>query len=204
MKPFSVTGHKEYKIEHVNQYLNLEPYMVNPSETSIYRLTSMISHLGETRSCGHYTAVGLTPLGKYYEYDDSYVQAISFDDVSSTCGYVLFYELVKEIKNESEIPFSISNNEHARISISSNSSLANMSQRSDRVLVEPPFLMPSNIIKQQQPRLKPILLSRGENGVYHTNATVSYFFNLFHMYDFSKIIILNYIVLVQSYSSFVV
>ena len=72
---------------HVAQYLNLEPHMTDCiNKKSNYRLTSMVTHLGASRQCGHYTAIGHTASEKYYEFDDSHVRAISMDAVKNTNG----------------------------------------------------------------------------------------------------------------------
>lgn len=135
----------------------------------------MITHLGATRHCGHYTAIGLTSSDKYYEFDDSHVHVMSYDDVARTNGYILFYELVNEMKDKSEIPATISSAEHARLnSKSAMGGGSSTSQKTERVLVEgPKFMTPSILKNYQHQRLKPIVISKGENGEFQTNQNVS-------------------------------
>lgn len=38
-----------------------------------YHLVSMVNHYGSTLNEGHYTTIGLTPSGSYYEFNDSKV-----------------------------------------------------------------------------------------------------------------------------------
>lgn len=58
-----------------------------------YRLVSMVTHLGVSQHCGHYTAIGLTEAGSYYNFDDSYVRPIAMQSVCNTNAYIMFYEL---------------------------------------------------------------------------------------------------------------
>lgn len=58
-----------------------------------YRLVSMVTHLGVSQHCGHYTAIGLTESGSYYNFDDSYVRPIAMQSVCNTNAYIMFYEL---------------------------------------------------------------------------------------------------------------
>lgn len=39
----------------------------------IYRLVAMVTHMGPTVNCGHYTAVAQAASGQFYQYDDSMV-----------------------------------------------------------------------------------------------------------------------------------
>lgn len=43
-----------------------------------YRLVSMVIHYGTSLNSGHYTALGLTPSGSYYYFNDSNVCIIIF------------------------------------------------------------------------------------------------------------------------------
>lgn len=64
-----------------------------PGEHLTYRLVAMVTHLGASQHCGHYTAIGLTESGTYYNYDDSYVRPISMQNVCNTNAYIIFYEM---------------------------------------------------------------------------------------------------------------
>lgn len=63
------------------------------SQPFSYRLVSMVTHLGVSQHCGHYTAIGLTEAGSYYNFDDSYVRPIAMQSVCNTNAYIMFYEL---------------------------------------------------------------------------------------------------------------
>lgn len=58
LKRFSVLGNKLMKNVYLGKQLNLKPYM-SPDQSSTtnltYRLVSLITHLGMSRHCGHYT-----------------------------------------------------------------------------------------------------------------------------------------------------
>lgn len=64
-----------------------------PGEQLTYHLVAMVTHLGASQHCGHYTAIGLTESGTYYNYDDSYVRPISMQNVCNTNAYIIFYEM---------------------------------------------------------------------------------------------------------------
>lgn len=96
LKRFSIVGNKLNKHITVRQHLNLSKYSSRkcPNDQQLnYRLVSMITHLGASQHCGHYTAIGLTEAGSYYQFDDSYVRQIPVQNVLNTNAYIMFYEL---------------------------------------------------------------------------------------------------------------
>ncbi|XP_055324641.1 ubiquitin carboxyl-terminal hydrolase 36 isoform X2 [Sitodiplosis mosellana] len=95
LKRFSIVGNKLNKHIAIRQLLNLSKYSSrkNANETLQYRLVSMVTHLGASQHCGHYTAIGLTETGSYYQFDDSFVRQISVQNVLNTNAYIIFYEL---------------------------------------------------------------------------------------------------------------
>lgn len=95
LKRFSIVGNKLNKHIAIRQHLNLSKYSSrkNSNETLQYRLVSMVTHLGASQHCGHYTAIGLTESGSYYQFDDSFVRQISVQNVLNTNAYIIFYEL---------------------------------------------------------------------------------------------------------------
>lgn len=95
LKRFSIVGNKLNKHITIRQHLNLSKYSSrkNPHETLQYRLVSMVTHLGASQHCGHYTAIGLTETGSYYQFDDSFVRQNSIQNVLNTNAYIIFYEL---------------------------------------------------------------------------------------------------------------
>uniref|UniRef100_A0A1B0G329 Ubiquitin carboxyl-terminal hydrolase 36 n=1 Tax=Glossina morsitans morsitans TaxID=37546 RepID=A0A1B0G329_GLOMM len=95
LKRFSMQGTKLIKEISIKPRLDLTNYLSrNASEQQLtYRLVSMVTHLGASQHCGHYTAIGLTESGTYYKYDDSCVQPIPVEDVCETNAYIIFYEM---------------------------------------------------------------------------------------------------------------
>lgn len=95
LKRFSMVGNKLNKHIPIRLQLNLSKYSSkeNQNQQLTYRLVSMVTHLGTSQHCGHYTAIGLTDAGSYYQFDDGYVRAISVQNVLSTNTYIIFYEL---------------------------------------------------------------------------------------------------------------
>lgn len=104
LKRFSTTGTKINKQITINQRLDLTKFAsrkqsgagtsANSSGKQLsYKLVAMVTHLGASQHCGHYTAIGLTESGTYYNYDDSNVRPISEQNVCNTNAYIIFYEL---------------------------------------------------------------------------------------------------------------
>ncbi|KXJ68745.1 hypothetical protein RP20_CCG001877 [Aedes albopictus] len=95
LKRFSMMGGKINKHVELKTRLDLTPYS---SKTAVsngkltYKLASMVTHLGSTQHCGHYTAIGGTDSGTYYVFDDSLVRPISIQNVTNTSAYIIFYE----------------------------------------------------------------------------------------------------------------
>lgn len=75
-------GGKNSKQIQVQQTLDLTQFWVHrhsqPNCELNYRLVSLVSHIGPSSNCGHYTAIGLTSLGQFYLFDDSTVSHILF------------------------------------------------------------------------------------------------------------------------------
>lgn len=97
LKRFSMAGNKINKHISIREHLNLSKYGskrgMNNTEQLTYRLVAMVTHLGASQHCGHYTAIGLTDAGGYYQFDDSSVRPISMQNVLNTNTYIIFYEL---------------------------------------------------------------------------------------------------------------
>ena len=95
LKRFSMLGTKLNKQITIKPRLDLTKFASRktPGEQLTYHLVAMVTHLGASQHCGHYTAIGLTESGTYYNYDDSYVRPISMQNVCNTNAYIIFYEM---------------------------------------------------------------------------------------------------------------
>ncbi|XP_052861656.1 ubiquitin carboxyl-terminal hydrolase 36 [Anopheles cruzii] len=102
LKRFAMMGGKINKHVDLRSRLDLTPYSNQRTANGaphggggklIYRLTSMVTHLGSTQHCGHYTAIGQTDGGAYHVFDDSSVRPVGIQNVMSTNAYILFFEL---------------------------------------------------------------------------------------------------------------
>ncbi|XP_055841632.1 ubiquitin carboxyl-terminal hydrolase 36 [Episyrphus balteatus] len=94
LKRFSMLGTKINKQITIRPRLDLSRFASKKNgEQLTYKLVAMVTHLGASQNCGHYTAIGLTESGTYYSFDDSYVRPISVQSVVNTNAYIIFYEL---------------------------------------------------------------------------------------------------------------
>lgn len=76
---FSVTNGKITKQVQLPQYLDVTRFVspsVQPRHPVKYRLVSMVTHMGHSANCGHYTAIALAANGFYYQFDDSSVSML--------------------------------------------------------------------------------------------------------------------------------
>ncbi|EDW69346.2 ubiquitin carboxyl-terminal hydrolase 36 isoform X1 [Drosophila virilis] len=121
LKRFSMMGNKLTKQISFKPRIDLSRFAARSPTAAAqplsYRLVSMVTHLGVSQHCGHYTAIGLTEAGSYYNFDDSYVKPIAMQSVCNTNAYIMFYEL--DVANSSSSS-TINNNS----SSSSNNSVA--------------------------------------------------------------------------------
>lgn len=103
LKRFSPTnGGKISRSIAVGQKLDLSSYTSNKhlNQNLTYKLVSMVTHLGLSQNCGHYTAIGCTESGNYYTFDDCIVSPISEEGVLKTNSYIMFYELDQPSSNK--------------------------------------------------------------------------------------------------------
>ncbi|XP_055911165.1 ubiquitin carboxyl-terminal hydrolase 36 [Eupeodes corollae] len=121
LKRFSMLGTKINKQITIRPRLDLSRFASkkNSGEQLTYKLVAMVTHLGASQNCGHYTAIGLTESGTYYSFDDSYVRPISVQSVVNTNAYIIFYELEAGQQHNGHSP---SNNKNLGSQINSNSS----------------------------------------------------------------------------------
>lgn len=86
LKRFSVSNNKITKHVTFRQRLDLTRYARHrPNVPLIYRLVALVTHMGPTVGCGHYTAVAQAPSGTFYQFDDSMV--------SNSCNFGIQYNL---------------------------------------------------------------------------------------------------------------
>ncbi|XP_033321302.2 ubiquitin specific peptidase 36 [Megalopta genalis] len=97
LKRFSVLGGKISKHIGFKQAIDMGPYLWRepgePVQPLTYKLTSIVTHMGPSVNCGHYTAVAKVSTGHYYSFDDSCVRPISLSNVLSTNAYIMIFEM---------------------------------------------------------------------------------------------------------------
>ncbi|XP_047534809.1 ubiquitin carboxyl-terminal hydrolase 36 [Vanessa atalanta] len=111
LKRFSLAGGKLSKHVQFRKKINLNKYMYNknnPQQLS-YKLVSLVTHLGPTQNCGHYTAIGQAPNSNYYQFDDSCVRPLPLSAVLGTNAYIMFFEKDNSIE-DSTVPSASTSN----------------------------------------------------------------------------------------------
>lgn len=74
LKRFSISNNKITKHIQFRQRLELSRFArQRPNVPLVYRLVALVTHMGPTVSCGHYTAVAQASSGNFYQFDDSMV-----------------------------------------------------------------------------------------------------------------------------------
>lgn len=74
LKRFSISNNKITKHVQFRQRLELTKFTRHgPNVPLVYRLVALVTHMGPTVGCGHYTAVAQAPSGSFYQFDDSMV-----------------------------------------------------------------------------------------------------------------------------------
>lgn len=95
LKRFTLLGGKIGKPIQLSRKLNIGSFLKHPGKTEVtYALRSMITHVGPSPNCGHYTAIGEASNGQFYQFDDASVRQISINQVLRTASYVVFYEML--------------------------------------------------------------------------------------------------------------
>ena len=102
LKRFGLVGGKMSKHIQFSRTLDLSRFLFNQpadgttnSDTiggSTYKFVSLISHLGPSENCGHYSSIAEASNGSLYHFNDSEVRISNFDEALSTGAYALFYE----------------------------------------------------------------------------------------------------------------
>ncbi|XP_011876463.1 PREDICTED: ubiquitin carboxyl-terminal hydrolase 36-like [Vollenhovia emeryi] len=97
LKRFSFLGGKISRHIGFKQTIDMGQYLWRePGESPkqlTYKLMSMVTHMGPSVNCGHYTAVAQVSSGQYYSFDDSCVRQISLNSVLSTNAYIMIFEM---------------------------------------------------------------------------------------------------------------
>jgi len=97
LKRFSVIGGKISKHISFKQIIDMGPYLWRePGESPkqlMYKLTSMVIHVGPSVNCGHYTAIAQVSSGQYYTFDDSSIRPISLNNVLNLNAYIMIFEM---------------------------------------------------------------------------------------------------------------
>lgn len=95
LKRFSLMGGKISKPVQLSRTISMDQYVHNSTSRQQYKLVSMITHVGPSPNCGHYTAIGEAANGQFFQFDDSSVRPISLGQVLNTASYVVFYEMTQ-------------------------------------------------------------------------------------------------------------
>lgn len=98
LKRFNAVGVKIPKpVEHRTQ-MDLKRH-IHPQSTYArcpslpYKLISMVTHVGPSSGCGHYTAIAQCSSRTFHHFDDTHVQPVSLQAVLNNCAYILIYEM---------------------------------------------------------------------------------------------------------------
>lgn len=97
LKRFNAVGMKFSKpVEH-NTCMDLRKY-VHPQSAFArldldYKLISMVTHVGPSSGCGHYTAIAQCASLTYHLFDDTHVTPVGDKTVSNSSAYILMYEM---------------------------------------------------------------------------------------------------------------
>jgi len=102
LKRFNIMGGKNGRPVTLSKNLDITKFIrwatgCNLSFT--YNITSLITHVGPSPNCGHYTAIGQAPNGTYYRFDDDCVNPTSVQNVLNNSAYVIFYEMTKSSRD---------------------------------------------------------------------------------------------------------
>ncbi|CAG5088829.1 Similar to Usp36: Ubiquitin carboxyl-terminal hydrolase 36 (Drosophila ananassae) [Cotesia congregata] len=124
LKRFSVLGNKISRHIGFKQTVNMGPYLWRepgePPRKLNYKLMSIITHMGPSVGCGHYTAVAQVSSGQYYSFDDSCVRSINISNVFNTNAYIMIFEMESPAINN-QLPQNVKSNGLSNLATFSNS-----------------------------------------------------------------------------------
>lgn len=122
---------------------------------------SLVTHLGPSQNCGHYTAIGQAPNSNYYQFDDSCVRPLPLSAVLGTNAYIMFFEKDNTIEDSSvpiastsnvvygpQIPDNILNREKSPLKLTF--------YRNDE---RRPIILNTSSTDSSKPEVKPIILN---------------------------------------------
>ncbi|CAB4055887.1 USP36_42 [Lepeophtheirus salmonis] len=98
LKRFALTGGKISKPVQLSRRLEVSRFVrggMAKGNKLEYRLVSMITHVGPSPNCGHYTAIGEASNGQFYQFDDSHVRPVPVSQALNTASYVVMYEMTQ-------------------------------------------------------------------------------------------------------------
>ncbi|XP_073947123.1 ubiquitin specific peptidase 36 isoform X2 [Choristoneura fumiferana] len=123
LKRFSLVGGKLSKHVQFRKKISLNKYMFNKNshQQLSYKLVSLVTHLGPSQNCGHYTALGQAPGGQYCQFDDSSVRALPLSAVLATNAYIMFFE--KDAGDDAPHPAHPSHSPHSPHAAASSSAV---------------------------------------------------------------------------------
>lgn len=88
------------------QFLDITRFIspsIQPRHPVKYRLVSMVTHMGQSINCGHYTAIALAANGSYYQFDDNSVSLLRVEKLFViSCILVAFLCFKEKLFN---VPF---------------------------------------------------------------------------------------------------
>ncbi|XP_045766892.1 ubiquitin carboxyl-terminal hydrolase 36 isoform X1 [Maniola jurtina] len=163
LKRFSLAGGKLSKHVQFRKKINLNKYMYNKNSQQqlSYKLVSLVTHLGPSQNCGHYTAIGQAPNSNYYQFDDSCVRPLPLSAVLGTNAYIMFFEKDNTMEDPSiptastsnvvygpQLPSNILNREKSPLKLT-------FYKNDDRK----PNMLNSSTSETLKPEVKPILLN---------------------------------------------
>lgn len=124
-------------------------------------MVSLVTHLGPSQNCGHYTAIGQAPNSNFYQFDDSCVRSLPLSAVLGTNAYIMFFERDNTIDDLNQptastssvvygpqLPDNIVNREKSPLKITL--------YRSDD---KKPIILNSTTTESTKPEAKPIILN---------------------------------------------
>lgn len=108
LKRFSVLGGKISRHIGFKQSVDMGRHLWRepgePPRKLNYKLMSMVTHMGPSVNCGHYTAIAQVSTGQYYSFDDSCVRSINLSSVLSTNAYIMIFEMESQSLNQLPSP----------------------------------------------------------------------------------------------------